>query len=418
MANVFKPNELAEVFALAFPKKLVYLLNTNNQLNTNLRAGNGATMNIVKPDYPVIGADAEINAGTELNYQSGIKQLTVKQWHVAFGAEQMIRTLDIIDFAKQVARPYAAALASDIQKRAIADGIDNADTSVVVGSAGVLDASKLRMAPAYIKKARNFSDDLYGVIDPLLMSQATNLSNLFLPSGISEPMWKDSALGKFAAAEWFETPDCTDYTAGTCNKLGANDMTVNANVAEGATQIVVKFAAAPTSGTTLKAGHRFNVAGVFATDIYGNSIGKLYDFVAKSFTVGGVEVDEITFDGTVTTATVNLPKPIYASTKPNINVTALPAATTKMTSVFEAGKTYLRGLVWAKEAVYTGQAKILSMAGTERFGESEDVPQGVIITYTAGPDILKGREIGRWDWIGGWCTAQPNWTSAVFLPLS
>ena len=107
-----------------------------------------------------------------------------------------------------------------------------------------------------------------------------------------------------------------------------------------------------------------------------------------------------------------------ASTKPMINVSALPAASDVATSVFAAGKTYLCGLVWAKEAVYTGQAKILTMAGTERFGESDDAPQGVIVSYTAGPDILNGREIGRWDWLGGWTTAQSNWTCAIFLPLS
>ena len=416
MANVFKPNELAEVFALAFPQKLVYLLNTNNQLNKNLRAGNGATMNIVRPDYPVIAKGAGITAATELNYQSGVKQLTVEQWHVAFGAEQMIRTLDILDFAKQVARPYAAALASDIQSRAIADGVAQADTSVVVGSAGAIDVGKLREAPALIKKARNFSDELYGIMDPIMMSKATNISNFFLPSGISEPMWKESSLGKFATAEWFQSPDCTDYVAGDCDQLAS--MTVTANVTEGATTLGITFGTAPTSGTTLKKGHRFQIAGVYACDIYGNNIGTLYDFVAKSYTVGGVTSDDVTFDGLTTAITVNLEKAVYATSKPMINVTALPAAPDTVTSVFAAGKTYLRGLVWAKEAVYTGQAKILSMAGTERFGESDDVPQGVIITYTAGPDILNGREIGRWDWIGGWVTAQPNWTTAIFLPTT
>ena len=416
MANTFKPNELAEVFALAFPQKLVYLMNTSNQVNSKLRAGNGATINIVKPDYPVIASGAAITAATELNYQSGVKQLTVEQWHVAFGAEQMIRTLDIVDFAKQVARPYAAALASDIQKRAIADGIAQADTSVVVGSAGVLDAAKLRYAPALVKKARCFSAEIYGVMDPLMMAQATNLSNLFLPSGISEPMWKDAALGKFAAAEWFETPDCADYVAGDCDQLAS--MSVTANATEGATSIGITFGTAPTSGTTLKKGHRFNVTGVYSVDIYGVSTGKPYDFVAKSYTIGGVTSDDVTFDGLTTAITVNLEAPVNASTKPMINVSALPAASDVATSVFAAGKTYLCGLVWAKEAVYTGQAKILTMAGTERFGESDDAPQGVIVSYTAGPDILNGREIGRWDWLGGWTTAQSNWTCAIFLPLS
>ena len=416
MANVFKPNELAEVFALAFPEKLVYLLNTSNQLNKNLRAGNGAVMNIVRPDYPIIGQGAKINKATELNYQSGVKQLVVHQKHCAFGAEQMIRTLDIIDFAQQVARPYAAAFASEIQKEAINDGIAQADTSMVVGSAGVADMSKLRKVPAFIKKARCFSDELYGVVDPLLMSEVSNISSFFLPSGIAEEMWKNSALGRFANAEWLETPDCTDYEAGDCDQLAA--MSVTASIAEGATTLGITFSIAPTSGTTLKKGHRFNVAGVYACDIYGNSIGKLYDFVAKSYTVGGVTSDDVTFDGIVTAITVNLEKPVYAATKPMINVTALPATSDAATSVFAAGKVYRRGLVWAKEAVYTGQAKIISMAGTERYGESDDAPQGVIIVYTAGPDIVDGAEIGRWDWIGGWCTAQPNWTSAVFLPTT
>lgn len=416
MANVFKPNELAEVFAYAFPQKLVYLLNTSNQLNKNYRAGNGATVNIVMPDYPLVKAGAAIDEANELNYQSGVKPLTVYQRHVSFGAEQMIRSLDIIDFAKQVARPYAAALASDIQKDAIKAGIAAADTSVIVGSAGVLNSASLRFAPALIKKARNFGTELYGVMDPLMMSQATDISNFFLPSGIAEPMWKDAALGKFAAAEWFETPDCEDYTAGDCDQLAA--MTVTANVSEGATSIGITFGTAPASGKTLKKGHRFQIPGVYATDIYGNSIGQLYDFVAKSYTVGGTTSDDITFDGLTTAITVNLEKAVYASTKPSINISALPVANTAVNSVFAAGKTYLTGFVWAKEAVYTAQAKLLTMAGTENFGESDDAPQGVIVSYTAGPDILKGREIGRWDWVGGWTSARPNWTTAIFLPLS
>jgi hypothetical protein len=416
MANIFKPNQLAEAAALAFPQKAVFLLNTSNQLNRDYRAGNGATVNVVLPDYPEVVAGAAINAGTELNYQSGVKPLTVSQWHVSFGAEQMIRSLDIMDFAKQVARPYAAALASNIQKRAISESIAQADSSVVVGSAGVLDVSLLRYAPALVKKGRSFGSELFGVIDPLMMSQATNISNLFLPSGISEPMWKDAALGKFAAAEWFETPDCEDYVAGDCDQLAS--MSVTANLSEGATALGITFGTAPTSGTTLKKGHRFHVAGVYAVDIYGNSTGKLVDFVAKSYTVGGVTSDDVTFDGLITAITVNLEKAIYATSKPMINVSALPAANAGVDSVFVAGKTYLTGFVWAREAVYTAQTKLLSMAGTENFGESDDVPQGVIISYTAGPDILNGREVGRWDWVGGWVSARPNWTVAVFLPTT
>ena len=415
MANVFKPNEVAAVFAAAMPKQCPFFLHTSNQLNREFRAGNGSTVNVVVPDYPVVATGAAINAGTELNYQSGVKPLVVSQKHVSFGAEQMIRSLDIIDFGKQVAQPYAAALASDIQKAAIGDSIAAADTSVIVGSAGVLDVAALRSAPALIKKARNYSTELYGIIDPMLMSQATNISNLFLPGDLAKSMWADVALGKFAGAEWIESADCTDYVAGDCDQLAS--MSVTANVTEGATSIGITFGTAPTSGTTLKKGHRFNVAGVYAVDIYGNNIGKLYDFVAKSYTVGGVTSDDVTFDGLTTAITVNLEKAVYATSKPNINVSALPAASDTASSVFAAGKTYLTGFVWAKEAVYTAQAKLLTMAGTENFGEAE-APQGVLVSYTAGPDILNGREIGRWDWIGGWTSARPNWTTAIFLPLS
>ena len=415
MANNFTPNVLAKAFAAPFPSKLQFIKNAVQTLNPEFRAGNGATMNIVVPDYPTVVSGAVINAGTELNYQSGVRPLTLTQKHVAFGAEQAIRSLDILSFVEQVAKPYAAALASDIQKQAIAEVSAQADASVVIGSAGAIDMNKFRMAAKLIRKARSFGAEMFAIIDPMLLGQASNLANLFLPSSISEPMWKDSTLGRFGGMEVFDSADCESYTAGDCDQLAA--MSVTANVAEGATSIGITFSTAPTSGTTLKKGHRFNVAGIQAVDIYGNPTGALYDFVAKSYTVGGVTADDVTFDGVVTAITVNLEKAVYATSKPNINVSALPAASDTASSVFAAGKTYLTGLIWAKEAVYVGQARLLPMAGTESTGESNP-ESGVLVSYTAGPDILNGREVGRWDWLGGWCVPRTNWVVPVYLPTT
>ena len=424
----FKTSEIAVAFAAVFPSKLPFLMNTNKELQKNFVAGNGRLMNISLPDPGIVGTGAVIN-DNQLNYTAGSVALELVQYNTAFGADQLTRSLNIKDFTEQVAKPRAQNLASKVQTVAIRAARNGASQAIVVNkrSGGVIvnqevDVNQLRFASATIRKAKSFGD-LAGIVDPMLMSSSTNLMNLFLPADVSTKMWRESSLGRYANAEWLETPDCETHTAGTLldassDSTNGRSYKVTATVAEGATSLGITVTGAGTgvltAGETVKAGDVFYVqAGlnkIKNVDIHVKTMTQSdRAFICnKDYTVTAADVSAGAFSISVSA--------IYTTGLANANASSLPVADAAVTKLFSAGSTYVTGLLYDKQAVMTGFGSIQPFAAAENTFAAES-PQGIRIQYTKGSMIKDGADLNRWDVATASVLVRPQHAVALYLAV-
>lgn len=425
MAYNFTTNQIAEAFASKIPSQLPFLANINRTLDRKVRAGNGATYNIVLPDYSRVGDGPAIEE-SELAYETGVRSVTLEQNHVAFGATQDTRTLDIIDFAELVVKPYAQSFASHIQRKALRQARRACASAVVLNAtetagriAGVLDFLKFRQSSGILEKARAGAGNFFGIIDPLVMASATNIANYFLPAEVAGKAWRDSVLGRYANAEWMTTADLDEFEAGTLAREGITFKVATAPTGTTITELEISYtvgtgATAPAADQTIKAGEVINVAGCSVADIYGKPLNAVpLAFVVKTdHAITAAEVSAKKFTVEVETVLVN----DGAANRATGTCAAAPVANAAVTFLFREGKTYATGIEWQRDAIWSAQTKLLKMSGTAEMGEAE-ARNGLIVAYTTGPDIMKGREIGRWDTMFGMTTARPQWATALYLEL-
>lgn len=420
MAYSFNPNKLSAAFAAKWPLESPFVMNTNRTLDKNLRAGNGATMNINVPPYAEVTTGAALTGG-QLDYTSGVRALTLTQYKVGFAPTQMQRSLDIVDMAEEVVKPYAQSLAATIEEIALKDSMCAANQAAVVNVvsggarvAGVADVQKLRAAVNVIRANRSLGSR-FGQINPLMLDSVTDVKERFLPSDIARSMWADAEIGAMGGAKWLANSNCAPHVAGTLenesDSVRAYAVSTAANEGDTSLVIAVTGSSSLTASETIKKGDVFTVAGCKTVDIYGKAGNALKAFIVT-------EDHEVTAaEATASAFTVKV-APMYtiSGSKALCNVSALPAANAVVTKVLAASKSYSTGLVYDKDSVFVGQAKLLEMAGTEGWAEAQ-APNGLIVRYTEGPDIKAGETVGRWDTLIGWTTARSQWSTALYLEL-
>ena len=420
MAYQFNPNQLSAALAAKWPGESPFIMNTNRQLDKDFRAGNGATMNINVPPYAEVTTGPALTAG-QLDYTSGVRPLTLTQYKVGFAPSLMQRSLDLVSFTEEVVKPYAQSLAASVEEAALKDSMVAANQAVVLNTisggarvAGVADVQKMRKAVNVIRANRSLGAR-FGQVNPLILDEVTDVKERFLPSDIARSMWADAEIGIMGGAKWLANPNCAPHVAGSLvdASAGVRAYTVDTASAEGDTtlKIAVTGSSALTAGETIKKGDVFTVAGVYTVDIFGNAGNNFKAFIVT-------EDHEVTAaEATASAFTVKVGA-IYTTTgsKALCNVSALPAANAVVTKVLAASKSYATGLVYDKDSVFVGQAKLREMAGTEGWAEAQ-APNGLYVRYTVGPDIKAGEEVGRWDTLIGWQTARSQWSSALYLEL-
>lgn len=389
MSNSILTSSMAVPFVAEIESNLAVLSNGNVQFNKEYVAGNGTTIDILIPSYgsTAVGADISSRISDVKNTKVSV---TLLQYSDGIALDMVEQALKISDFAGQIAEPYGAKFASDIQKIAINELKLNADNFALVttgaGAAGYLDISK---GIAALNSARS-TGEKFGVMSPDLATAVQNSGINFFQADLKDS-FVNGKLGTFRGTRFFETADMsTVLTTATF----AIDATAVITYTEGASTLAIGTG---TNTGTLKAGQVLNAVGVNSVDIYGNSTGKPYAIVV---------LEDVTFAANAATVKV---KPMYFTAGPNKNVSATPNAKV-VSSVHAASKNYQSVLVWDKQAFITASAKLKGLAVSEKKGANGKVMNSLLQITSDG---LKGIDILRWDVLVGFKLARSNWVSRV-----
>ena len=373
-------------------KKLPLLNNATKEYNKNYIGGNGTTLNIIIPDFGVVGTGPALVAG-QLNYNSQTVALVLIQNSVAIPLTQINDTLYLSDKQIQVAEPYAARLATAIQLSA-ANNIALAADGITVTSGSF---STIRTAVGSIKASR-YDGKIIGVLSNDFYTAVVNSGLQFFNTGVALTNKEGSEIiSNYGGAEWYETPDIAPLVTGTW--APATTATVTTTVsADGATSITITDATA-TSAVSIAAGQAFAVTGIKIVDRYGAAIAQDYAFIAQASAVGSA--------GSMTVTV----KPLTFSSIPTKNVSGVITAGLVVKAIHAANSTYSRGLVYGREAFAYGAAKLNPIATTSV--SFEDVDGGLAIMATEGQDVYNGLSYIRWDTLTGFKMLRSNFARVI-----
>jgi hypothetical protein len=394
MAYNFTVSQIAVPFVAKFQENLVVIMNTSRQLDSKFKSGTGSSMTVIIPDHPDVTGGLDITPGSG-DYTSGDRTITLAPEKVYIDADSIVRALDIHSFEEQVAIPYAAKLASAIQTRVI-DTVKLQADHVKVFS-GTDYFAELSEAISYLDSSRSMGRQC-GALNPILNNKITASGlKLFNPPKVNNDLFRKSSIGEFASVDFYKTPDVSNLVTGD---LQLGTATVNATLVDGATALVIDDAAL-VGGEVVKAGTAFTVAGVEAVDIYGNSVGSDYSFVAQA-------------DATAVAGSVTIVIKAVTLVKPLANVSALPVAGAVVTQSHDASSTYACGIVWDDQALIFANAKMAKISGTEEKTVTSD---NLAVSTMRGPDAYRRAEVVRWDTLSGELLVRTNWATVVYLKL-
>jgi len=391
----FTVTQVAVRFVSKFQKLLPLIMNSNKQLDKEFKSGVGSSMTITIPDYPTVQSGA---TAVPSNYASGDRLITLEHNNVSTDSNAVVRALDIGNFDEQVGDPAAARLASFIQTRS-ADYIKlNADSHVVLSSANKF--VELGQAISGIKKARSYGKCV-GVLDPELnQTIASSGLTMFNPAAQVSDMFKNSKIGMYGGAEFFESADITSLVTGTV-QLSASSAVVGTTLVEGVQALKIDDAAILNT-ETVKAGTGFRIAGANVVDIYGNAISQSYTFVALA--------DAVATAGTVTIVI----KPLTL-VKPLQNLNILPAAGAVVTQIQDKNSTYQAGVIYDTSSFIFANAKFAPISNMTQ--KEMKVAKSLSVTTSKGADPINFKEIVRWDVLTKELLARTSWASVVWFKV-
>ena len=389
----FTVTQVAVPFVAEYQKNLPLIVNSNKQLDKEFKSGTGSTMTVTIPDYPTVQTGA---TAVPDNYASGDRQITLIHNNVSTDSNAVVRALEIKNFDEQIAKPYGARLASHIQERAADELKLNADTHVIINDSS--EFKNLGTAIATIKKARSYGK-LVGVLDNELNQTIASAGlTFFNPSAQISDMFKESRIGMYGGAEFFESPDVTSLVTGDLVDTGA-DAVVDGTLSDGATSIT--FDGTNLTGT-IKKGQVFTVAGCKVVDIYGNALSQDYSFVAQA-------------DATAVANSITVTIKPVTTVKPSQNVSALPVDGAAVTLVHEANSTYQAGVIYDTQGFIHGNAKFAPISNMEQ--KEMKVAKALSITTSKGADPINFKEIVRWDNLSAELLVRTNWAAVVWYKV-
>lgn len=393
MSNSILTSSMAVPFVAEIESNLPVLSNGNVQFNKEFVAGNGTTIDILIPSYGNTGTGADIS-GRISDVKNTKVPVTLVQYSDGITLDMVEQALKVSDFAGQIAGPYGAKFASDIQKVAVNDLKLSADNVSVIGTgSGAVTYTDISKGIAALNSARS-SGEKFGAMSPDLATAVQNSGINFFQADLKDS-FVNGKLGTFRGARCFETPDLADVLS-----IGAQTITTVTCTAytEGAATMAIGGTALVG---TLKAGQVLNLAGVNSVDIYGNDAGKLYAVTVLADVAAAANA-----------ATIAV-KPIWWTAGPNKNVTVTPVAKA-LTSLHAASTTYQTVLFWDKQAFITASAKLKGLAVSEKKGASGNVMNSLLQVTSDG---LKGIDVLRWDALLGFAIARSNWVSRVDVKM-
>ena len=403
VTNTIKTSDIVVPFAVEYERNCQILMNGSTVLNKSYKTNSGMTINLSLPS--VGSALATGPATTPGNIVEDTVPITLIQYNKSVSLETVEQTLEMESFDDQVAVPYGAQMASEVQTIACNKMLLGADTMTVLGS-GTAAYSDIGKAIGVIKGARAFGM-LCGGLGTDLATQIQNSGlTLFNPSSQLSNNFLNGGLGKFRGADWFETPDISSFTSGS-RTLGAGTAVrlKTAVTVNGSTSLVLEVAGGTATMTgTIAAGEAFTLSNVFACDIYEKALGSKYQFIAQELSTAGSNEFIVTVKGVY-----------FTGPKKNVSTSTL-AATTAVTFSHANSSTYLRGFAWAKAAFIFASFPVRPLSNTIQ--KAARNPSGITFLCQAGGDINAGTDIVRWDTIAGFGLARSNWVHRIDVLVS
>ena len=406
-------NRLAAVLAVKLYKNLPILAHTRQQASDKVFqniGANGETMLYALPDYGKPGKGGSLDP-TQLAYKAGSVPLTLHQYNIPFTAGDVndgdisgsVREAnEILDKKLMVEAPLAAHLASDIQKRAANIAMAGAGGAVVASANDIWTG--LSLAASIIQETYA-AGELFGVMGPLMRGMAAHgAANQFNPVSDISKMWRDSAIERYARTDWYETPDVDMFEMGDV-ELGDGTWAMAADYDPAVGTLSIDSTDNTAAGT-IKAGTVFSVAGVTQCDVFGADTSVPFAFVVQE-------------DATVASGAATLKvQPIYIKTDSGAlcNVNAYPVDDAAITCDLEAGKKYLRALVWDKAGIGTGFGRKAPIQGAKNF-KFESGERGLWFYGAYMGDIWNSANIWRLDVLTGSVVTRSNWVCTVFVPI-
>lgn len=304
----------------------------------------GASVTIGIPPAPIVYAGATFaeggSAAVFAETSVSLSLDTQKHTGLTFGATE--RLLEISDFKERILRPSIAALAATVE----ADLISKACKAVpnLVGTAGSTPTTAKTFGQARAAMGRYLAPDADRTL--LLTSEAnTELVDaskaLFNPApGLAKMYAEGRVLGMFQGALTFESYNQPSYGNGA-------DIVMTVN---GADQVGSTLAV--TGNTSLAQGQIFTMPGVYAVHpLTGTATTTLQQFIVTA---------------TSTTGNVSIYPPITI-TAPNKTVSASPTDTNALTFVGAASTSYMRSLMFHRDAFTVAFAPLPVLAGCEGY---------------------------------------------------
>ena len=349
----------------------------------------GSTLRIRLPDR------ALVTDGAALQVQDDNEQFTTltvsSQKHIGVNFTSAELTMQLDDFAERVLKPRISQLASSID----AD-VANSYKSIFqsVGTPGTTPATSLVLLQAQQKlnESAAVMSPRYATVNPAANAGLVEgMKGLFNPTATISRQFKNGLMGEgvLGYEEINMSQSIKQHTTGSRASTGA---TVNGNVAEGASQIVLASAG---SSTTYNVGDVFTVADCFAVNPQTReSTGSLQQFVVTELatSAGGA-------------VTLKVAPALFSSNNALATVSTLAINGKAVTFLGAPSTQYAQNLIYHKDAISFATADLLLPQGVDM--ASRQVHNGISLRVVRQYDINNDRLPCRIDVLYGFNAIRP-----------
>jgi hypothetical protein len=373
------------------------VMNANSKYDFSETQKTGSVVYVSLADTGTVVVDTDDVTSADMTINEVDIPITLKRYTIPTALTSKELALEVDSKEEQIAKPRAQHIADSIQEAACDALLLGAGSNITVTAATLVNLSD---AVASIRNAK-CNGEIIGGINPSLASKYVAVAaGSFLKS--NDSMFGNLELGHFADAQWYNVPQFTVLSTGNY------DLSTSANVAavtaEGATSLVITDALLTSGVSKIKKGQTFTLAGTYTVDRFGNSIGILKTFVAQA------DATAVTGAITVTVA------PIYFTGAGKNISTASIAGGTVITRGQDKNSSYLRGMVYDKNAFCRGTAKLPVMDGTNA-ASSSDTKNGFSLRAAAQGNVLTDKYVMRLDALVGFTQARGIFSSSIYVKI-
>ena len=377
---------------------LVITRNVNRQYDDSFAvegAKIGSTLRIRLPDRALVTDGAALQVQDDNEQFTTLTVASQKHIGVNFTSAEMALQLD--DFAERVLKPRISQLASSIDAD-VANSFKNIYQSV--GTPGTTPGTSLVLLQAQQKlnEAAAVMSPRYATVNPAAnASLVEGMKGLFNPTDTISRQFKNGLMG--VGVLGYEEVNMSQSIKQHTNGSRSTGQTVNGNVSEGASEIVLASAG---SGTTYAVGDVFTIADVYAVNPQTReSTGSLQQFVVTQAATSNA--------GAVT---LNVSPALYSASHALATVNSIAINGKAVTFLGAASGQYAQNLVYHKDAITFATADLLLPQGVDM--ASRQVHNGISMRVVRQYDINNDRMPCRIDVLYGYSVIRPQMACRIW----